>query len=253
MLGALVKVEKFTFKKLLGVLASILGVLCISSVDILGDNNNDQDRGSFPYKSKKEIAIGDALALASAIMYGVYTTLMTKRVRNESRVNMPLFFGFVGLFTLLTLSPGLLILHFTGVEQFSLPPTSRVWIIVLVSNPSPHPSSHPNSPPFPQLPPPPFPPKKTPPNNPSPPSKTNATISILSDFTWAYAILLTSPLVVTVGLSLSIPFSLIGQTIINHQSSSVMYWVGAGIVFLSFALVNCEGAREEGRSGLGGG
>lgn len=56
--------------------------------------------------------------------------------------------------------------------------------------------------------------------------------------------LLTSPIVVTVGLSLTIPLSLIGQIIINAQSASLLYWVGAGIVFLSFILVNHEGRKE---------
>lgn len=126
------KVEKFTMKKLLGILVSLAGVLLISSVDVFGDNN--QSRGKFPYKSTKQTALGDVLALASAIMYGVYTTLMTKKVGNEARVDMQLFFGFVGLFTMLTLFPGLIVLNFTGVERFSFPPTNRVWMIVLVRN-----------------------------------------------------------------------------------------------------------------------
>lgn len=124
------KVEKFTIKKLLGVLASLIGILFISSVDVLWDNN--QSRGKFPQKSKKQIALGDILALASAIMYGIYTTLMTKKVRSEARVDMQLFFGCVGLFTMLTLFPGLIVIHFTGVERFSFPPTNRIWMIVLV-------------------------------------------------------------------------------------------------------------------------
>lgn len=132
MLGALTKVEKFTMKKLLGVVASLIGVLLISSVDVLGDNN--QNRGSFPFKSAKEIALGDALALASAIMYGVYTILMAKRVKNEAGVNMLLFFGFVGLFIMFWLVPVLFIFHYIGIEKFSFPSTTRVWIIILVSD-----------------------------------------------------------------------------------------------------------------------
>lgn len=60
---------------------------------------------------------------------------MKKRVENEDRVNMPLFFGLVGLFNLLFLWPGFIILHFTGIEEFELPPTRKVWIVVLVSLP----------------------------------------------------------------------------------------------------------------------
>lgn len=52
--------------------------------------------------------------------------------------------------------------------------------------------------------------------------------------------LLTTPLVVTVGLSLTIPLSLVGQIVLQGQYASAIYWVGAAIVFLSFAVVNHE-------------
>lgn len=130
--GALLSVEKFTVKKLVGVLASLAGIVLISSIDITG--NQDLNRGSFPHKSHKEVAIGDVLAFTSAVMYGVYTTLMKKRIGDESRVDMPLFFGFVGLFNIITLLPGFFILHFTGFETFEFPPTKRILAIVLVSD-----------------------------------------------------------------------------------------------------------------------
>ena len=126
------KVERFTLRKLVGVLASMAGIIMISTVDLSGDN--DKNRGSFPHKSQKQIALGDALALASAALYGLYTILMKKRIGDEGRVNMPLFFGLVGLFNVLTLWPGFIILHFTGEEAFQLPPTRRVLAIVLVSS-----------------------------------------------------------------------------------------------------------------------
>lgn len=62
---------------------------------------------------------------------------------------------------------------------------------------------------------------------------------------WAYAMLLTTPLLVTVGLSLTIPLSLIGEMIQYQQFSSFLYWVGAGIVLLSFLFINHESVDEE--------
>ena len=56
--------------------------------------------------------------------------------------------------------------------------------------------------------------------------------------------LLTSPLVVTVGLSLTIPLSLIGQMIEYSQTSSVSYWIGACIVLLSFVFINHESTQD---------
>lgn len=131
--GAVVGVERFTIKKLVGVLASLAGIVLISSVDLAGDN--DDNRGSFPHKSQHQIAIGDAMAFFSALLYGAYAIVMKKRIGNEDRVNMPLFFGLVGLFNCIFLWPGFLILHFTGVEPFELPPTGKILTIVLVQLP----------------------------------------------------------------------------------------------------------------------
>lgn len=207
---ALMRVETFSVRKLVGVLASLAGVVLISSVDLSG--RSDEDRGSFPHKSTASIAIGDGMAFFSAIVYGLYVTVMKRRVGDEDRVNMPLFFGLVGVFNLVFLWPGFFILHWTGVEPFALPPTGKIWIIVLL----------------------------------------NSISSFVSDMSWAYAMLLTSPLVVTVGLSLTIPLSLIGEMIQYSQYSSWIYWVGAGIVLVSFLFINhesAEGEEEEGQAG----
>lgn len=128
--GTLLKVEKFSIRKLIGVLASLAGIILISSIDVSGDQ--DKNRGSFPHKSHKQIAIGDILALTSAAMYGIYTTVMKKRIGDESRADMFLFFGFVGLFNVITLLPGFFVVHFTGIETFELPPTRRILVIVMV-------------------------------------------------------------------------------------------------------------------------
>lgn len=111
---AVMKVESFTTRKLIGVLASLAGVALISSVDLSGQS--DKNRGNFPHKSQVQIAVGDSMALFSAIIYGVYVTVMKSRVGNEDRVNMPLFFGLVGLFNLALLWPGFIFLHVTGLE-----------------------------------------------------------------------------------------------------------------------------------------
>ncbi|KAK3501643.1 hypothetical protein B0T13DRAFT_463930 [Neurospora crassa] len=200
---ALAGVEGFTVRKLLGVLASLAGVVLISSLDMSGAS--DEMRGDFPEKSRTEIAIGDAMAFFSAIVYGVYVTVMKKRAVDEDRMNMTLFFGIVGVLNLVFLWPLFIILHVTGIETFELPPNGTTWAIIWI----------------------------------------NTISSFFSDIIWAYAMLLTTPLVVTVGLSLTIPLSLIGEMIQYHQYSSWIYWVGAGIVVFSFVFVNNE-SHEEG-------
>jgi solute carrier family 35 protein F5 len=203
LLGSLLRVERFTLLKLCGVLASLGGVALISMVDVSG--NTDENRGTFPHKSPRELAIGDVMAFVSAVLYGFYTVFMKSRIGDESRVNMPLFFGFVGLANVLLLWPGFIILHLTGIEPFALPPTSRILNIVLV----------------------------------------NSASSLVSDFCWAYAMLLTSPLIVTVGLSLTIPCSLVGQMVLDSQYASALYWVGAAIMVLSFLFINHEDRKDE--------
>jgi len=73
----------------------------------------------------------------------------------------------------------------------------------------------------------------------------NSASSFIADYCWAYAMLLTTPLLVTVGLSMTIPLSLIGQMIISKQYSSALYWVGAVIVLLSFLFINHESKDED--------
>lgn len=65
--------------------------------------------------------LGDFLALSSALFYAFYVILLKVKIRQESRINMQLFFGFVGLLSILFLWPLGLILHYTGAETFELP------------------------------------------------------------------------------------------------------------------------------------
>jgi solute carrier family 35 protein F5 len=211
--GALFGVEKFSLRKLIAVLISLLGIALISSIDLSGRDNDADHRGDFPEKTTWELAVGDGLAFMSAVMYGIYAVFMKSRIGDESRVDMPLFFGLVGLFNVILLWPGFFILHFTGIEAFELPPGGRVTAIILA----------------------------------------NSLSSLVSDIAWAYAVLLTSPIVVTVGLSMTIPLSLIGQIVLNGQRASALYWVGAVAVVLSFVFVSEEEKEEdEDEAGEGG-
>ncbi|KAI1772936.1 hypothetical protein F4818DRAFT_128951 [Hypoxylon cercidicola] len=201
---AVMRIEAFSIRKLVGVLASLAGIVLISTVDLSGADNDD-NRGNFPHKSQQQIAIGDSMALFSAVIYGLYVVVMKVRIGNEERVNMPLFFGLVGIFNVVLLCPLFPILHYTGIEPFELPPDGKIWAIIFL----------------------------------------NSISSFASDLSWAYAMLLTTPLVVTVGLSLTIPLSLIGEMIQYAQYSSFVYWIGAAIVLVSFIFINHESQEDE--------
>jgi len=77
--------------------------------------------------------LGDCLALLSALFYAIYVILLKVRIRSESRIDMQLFFGFVGLFNILACWPIGVVLHFTGVERFELPTTGRAVAGLLVN------------------------------------------------------------------------------------------------------------------------
>lgn len=109
--------------------------------------------------------IGDLLALCGAFFYGCYTTILKLKIVDESRIDMPMFFGFVGAFNVLFMWPFFLILHYIGLEEFQLPYSTSIWVMVLL----------------------------------------NAFIgTFLSDYLWLLAMLMTSPLVVTLGISLTV-------------------------------------------------
>ena len=84
--------------------------------------------------------VGDILALLGALFYALYVTLLKVRIRSESRIDMQLFFGFVGLFNILATWPIGVILHVVGIEKFELPSKTST-IIALVINVSHVPSS----------------------------------------------------------------------------------------------------------------
>ena len=116
---SIMRIESFSYRKLVGVLASLTGVVLISTVDLSG--SSDENRGNFPHKTLGEIAVGDAMAFVSAVIYGLYVTVMKRKVGDEDKVNMPIFFGLVGVFILLLLWPLFFILHYTGMEPVCSP------------------------------------------------------------------------------------------------------------------------------------
>ena len=77
--------------------------------------------------------LGDALALLGAIFYAFYVTLLKVRVRVESRVDMQLFFGFVGLWNVLFCWPIGVVLHLAHIERFEVPTSRRVIVGTLIS------------------------------------------------------------------------------------------------------------------------
>ncbi|RMZ76346.1 hypothetical protein DV738_g5023, partial [Chaetothyriales sp. CBS 135597] len=208
-IGALSGTEKFTLPKLISVMASLLGITLISRADLTTSADNvkaaaasSNDGGTlspFPAKTPREIILGDAMALCSAILYGYYTVFL-KRISTTAlplKINMSLLFGLMGLINIFLLAPLLWLVSVVNIEPFELPPTSQIWAIALI----------------------------------------NSTASLIGDVSWAHALVLTSPLVVTVGLSLTIPVSLVGEIFLQGRSESLVYWLGSFFVIGGFVFL----------------
>ncbi|KAF5092969.1 hypothetical protein D0Z00_004317 [Geotrichum galactomycetum] len=203
-IGALFRVETITTQKVLALVVSIVGLylITVSSAATSDDDTNDAVTYSNAW-------LGNLMALLSAVVYGLYTTLLKVCIGdNESRINMYLFFGFVGLFNIILLWPVITLFNYLGVETFELPGSLHVWVIVLA----------------------------------------NAATTIISDFCWALAMLMTSPLVVTVGLSATIPLAIAGDMALKSHYDSFAYYLGATImvaaIFRINHLENAENSRK---------
>ncbi|CUF93358.1 membrane-associated protein, putative [Bodo saltans] len=137
---------------------------------------------------------GDMVALLSAFFYGAYTTILKWCLPDEKKYNMGMVFGFVGVANLLLMWPGIIALDLLKVEQFEFPPLGVLGALSL-----------------------------------------NALIGTnLSDVLWAKSVILTSPLVATLGLSLTTPLAMIADFSIHGDRFSPAYVVGAALVVVGF-------------------
>ncbi|PRQ76693.1 hypothetical protein AAT19DRAFT_12111 [Rhodotorula toruloides] len=186
--GACAGVESFSVGKIMAVVLSITGVTIVS----LGDSKMptsppvtpppaSDSIGAFNAPTPSNPLLGDALALLSALAYAAYVLLLKVRIRNEARISMTLFFGFVGVFNILLIWPVGVFLDRIGVEEFEFPHGKMLWASLLI----------------------------------------NAGITFVSDALYLRAMLLTSPLAVTLGLSLTIPLALAGDILYRRSGEPV--------------------------------
>lgn len=107
--------DRFTFLKFLAVAFNITGVVILELAAITDS------------KSTR----GIVLALLSAFCYAAYLVFVKRKSDTEEKIDIPLFFGFVGLWNLLLLWPVFFILHFLQIESFELPNQTQFAILFL--------------------------------------------------------------------------------------------------------------------------
>lgn len=68
--------------------------------------------------------------------------------------------------------------------------------------------------------------------------------SVLSDYLWARAVVLTSPTVATIGVAITIPLAMVSDLLIHGTMPTILSGFGAFLVVLGFVLVNITADME---------
>lgn len=229
-LGAALGVDRFTVPRLGAVCISALGVAAVTFADrdtatstIIPPPTTTDGMGAFVLdglwkRSSSSVApasmavfaskppnapLGDMLALLSAFLYSLYVMLLKTRIGSEDRISMPLMFGIVGAINILCLWPILPLLHYSRIETFSLPPSPSIWAGILV----------------------------------------NMGITFVSDFIYLLAMLKSSPLITTLGLSLTIPLAVVIDGLKGSHTGGMVAVVGSAAVLSSFGFIGWDDHR----------
>ncbi|KAJ3800492.1 hypothetical protein GGU11DRAFT_677179 [Lentinula aff. detonsa] len=203
-IGRVFKVETLTPAKIGAVFISFVGVILVALSDSSQTSTESDNLISTSIFASTRHSLGDFLAVFSAVFYSFYVILLKVRIRSESRIDMKLFFGFVGLYNIISCWPIGIILHLTGVERFELPSSNKAVGALLV----------------------------------------NMAITWSSDYLYVLAMLKTTPLVVTIGLSLTIPLAVVGDFFLS-KPAQLQVLAGALLVLVSFVVVGFDDANME--------
>lgn len=174
--------DKFTLSKLVAVLVSLGGVVMVCMSDL---------------QLEDKVPTGALWGLGSAMLYAFYLVLVRRSVSHEDRMDIPMFFGFVGFICAVLLWPGFFILHYSKEEIFELP-TKTQWLFIIVNG---------------------------------------LIGTVLSEILWLWGCFLTSSLVATLALSLTIPLTMIADVFIKDVDYSLLFYLGSIPIFIAFFVV----------------
>ncbi|KAG7191995.1 uncharacterized protein KQ657_002602 [Scheffersomyces spartinae] len=210
-IGVGMATDKFSFKKVVCVCVSSVGVFLVNiSQSKVGGNNNSGDNGGNIFQPKNP-SLGNFFALIGAFTYAIYLLIMKikcgtgNKTTNERRL-----FGWVGVFSFLVGLPMLYIVDKIGLEPFELPPDAATgWLII-----------------------------------------TNGVFSVISDFATICAMLLTSPLVTSLSLTSCIPITIFIDYLImsitgdGKTNLNLVYLLGISSILISVILINVNVTSE---------
>lgn len=140
---------------------------------------------------------GIILSVLSAFFYASYLVLVKRKNDTEEKIDLPLFFGFVGVCNVFLLWPLFFVLNFSRIEPFELPNHKQLAILFL----------------------------------------NGLVGTVLSEALWLWGCFLTSSLIGTLALSLQIPLSMLFDLILHDKKYPPLFYFGAIPMFLSLVFV----------------
>lgn len=154
--------------------------------------------------SLRDEAAGTGISPTSGDFLSIVSALfyalfsLSLKTKVDENFDMRLMFGFIGVINMLVMWPFLIIVEILEIEEVLVPSFSTFLILVL----------------------------------------TGLVGTVIADYLWARTVILTSPLIATLGLSLMVPFAMISDLVFNHASFSFWYLFGSLLVVTGFFLVN---------------
>ncbi|CAO1348452.1 unnamed protein product [Diamesa serratosioi] len=174
--------DRFTISKLFAVFFSITGALMVTMSEINEPKNSR----------------GIVLSVFSAFFYACYLVLVKRKSDTEEKIDIPLFFGFVGLWNILLLWPLFFVLNFSELEVFEMP--NRRQFLVLFLN--------------------------------------GLIGTVISEALWLWGCFLTSTLIGTLAMTLQIPISMLFDVLLRNKVYPLMFYLGSLPMFLSLIFVS---------------
>ena len=174
--------DRLSLTKVVGVAFTISGVVLVSYSDL---------------SLEKDLPLGAVWTLAGALFYSSYIVFLRRKIDHEDKLDVPMFFGFVGLFSFLLLWPLFFLLHFTQYELFQLP--NRVQLIALLVN--------------------------------------GIVGTVMSELLWMFGCFYSSSLIATLSISLTIPLTTFADVLVKKVSYDKLFYIGSIPMFVSFFLV----------------